>query len=230
MPLSFDEQQQQQNPIHPDAAANNNLMNPYPFHPASAASGAGNFPVPLLIQTKDNARKRQRRQTAGNLVMGALFRTDSGNSGSMQQQQQQHPPQPSKSNRSGEQRRPKKSTAQPRPEVHVPPRGIGPVVDPNPNDVLSGRGGRINAHAGNVQFRDMVQRHKEAYLSKETKKLEKAHIAAQIVYRIRGMTPAGRFLKEDPDGLWFDIGDAKAIKKGKIQLIGAYRCHMIIQE
>ena len=36
----------------------------------------------------------------------------------------------------------KKSKAQPRPQVQIPPRGIGPVTDPNRNDVLCGRGGR----------------------------------------------------------------------------------------
>ena len=107
----------------------------------------------------------------------------------------------------------KKSTAQPRPKLHVPPRGIGPIAEPNENDVLCGRGGRINAHEGNVQFRDIVNANKKEYLAKSTKKLEKAHIAARIVEQIRSMDPPGRFLKEDPDGMWFDIGDAKAIKK-----------------
>lgn len=108
----------------------------------------------------------------------------------------------------------KKSTAQPRPKLHVPPRGIGPVQDLNRNDVLCGRGGRINAHEGNVQFRDIIAANKKHYLAKTTKKLEKAHIAAALVELVRGMNPPGRFLKEDADsGLWFDIGDAKAIKK-----------------
>jgi hypothetical protein len=108
----------------------------------------------------------------------------------------------------------KKSTAQPRPSVHVPPRGIGPIKEPNVNDVLCGRGGRINAHEGNVQFRDIVQANKKEYLAKTTKKLEKAHIAARIVEHIRTMNPPGRFLKEDSEsGMWYDIGDAKAIKK-----------------
>jgi hypothetical protein len=108
----------------------------------------------------------------------------------------------------------KKSTAQPRPQLHVPPRGIGPIQEPNENDVLCGRGGRINAHEGNVQFREVVNANKKQYLAKTTKKLEKAHIAAGLVEQIRSMNPPGRFLKEDADtGLWFDIGDAKAIKK-----------------
>ncbi|OEU11731.1 hypothetical protein FRACYDRAFT_192096, partial [Fragilariopsis cylindrus CCMP1102] len=108
----------------------------------------------------------------------------------------------------------RKSTAQPRPVLNVPPRGIGPIADPNENDVLCGRGGRINSHAGNVQFRDTIHSKKKEYLAPSTKKLEKAHIAAGIVNDIRTMDPPGRFLKEDKGTeLWFDIGDAKAIKK-----------------
>merc|ERR1712157_424529 len=108
----------------------------------------------------------------------------------------------------------RKSTAQPRPVLNVPPKGIGPIADPNVNDVLCGRGGRINSHAGNVQFRDIIHSKKKEYLAPSTKKLEKAHIAAGIVNDIRTMNPSGRFLKEDRGtGVWFDIGDAKAIKK-----------------
>lgn len=150
---------------------------------------------------QNNNRKRQRRQATGTLVQnlwnGSHY-PDADNQG------QQQPA----TGKSG-----KKSTAQPRPEIQVPPRGIGPVHEPNINDVLCGRGGRINAHSGNVQFRDMVCERKKEYLDKNTKKLEKAHIAADVVHTIRNMEPGGRFLKEDSGGLWYDIGDAKAIKK-----------------
>lgn len=136
-----------------------------------------------MFDLMNHPRKRQRRQAAALVVQGFFTMG-------------------------------KKSTAQPRPAVHVPPRGIGPIEDPNPNDVLCGRGGRINAHEGNVQFRDIVAANKKEYLAKTTKKLEKAHIAARIVEVIRTMDPPGRFLKEDSEtGMWFDIGDAKAIKK-----------------
>lgn len=104
------------------------------------------------------------------------------------------------------------SSAQPRPALKIPPRGIGPVLDPNENDVLCGRGGRINAHSGNVQFRALVQQRKKQYLAKETKKLQKAHIAADIVQSIRSMEPSGRFLKEDSGGAWFDIGGSLAVR------------------
>jgi hypothetical protein len=120
----------------------------------------------------------------------------------------------------------RKSTAKPRPVLNIPPRGIGPITEPNKNDVLCGRGGRINNHPGNVQFRYIIQSKKKQYLNLSTRKLEKAHIAASIVHDIRTMMhPPGRFLKEDrvvvggvggstaTGGLWFDIGDANAIKK-----------------
>jgi len=109
----------------------------------------------------------------------------------------------------------RKSKAQPRPQVQIPLRGIGPVLVPNCNDVLSGRGGKINSHAGNVQFREAVSAMKKDYLSKSTRKLDKAHMAAKLVQQVRSMDPPGRFLKEEEKdgGLWFDIGDAKAIKK-----------------
>jgi len=143
-------------------------------------------------------RKRQRRQAAA-IVVESLWNNNSNNdtggtkNGSIPT---------------------RKSTAQPRPVLTVPPKGIGPIADPNVNDVLCGRGGRINSHAGNVQFRDIIHSKKKAYLAPTTKKLEKAHIAAGIVNDIRTMNPPGRFLKEEKGTLmWYDIGDAKAIKK-----------------
>ena len=90
----------------------------------------------------------------------------------------------------------------------------GQIRDPNVNDVLSGRGGRINSHPGNVQFRNLVHQHKHTYLSKLTKKLDKVKIASQIVSTIRSMDPSGRFLKEDTKThAWIEIGDEKARKK-----------------
>merc|ERR1711935_637973 len=65
----------------------------------------------------------------------------------------------------------RKSTAQPRPVLNVPPRGIGPINDPNKNDVLCGRGGLINKFSGNVQFRNMINSKKKEYLDPFVKKL-----------------------------------------------------------
>lgn len=88
------------------------------------------------------------------------------------------------------------------------------VRKPHPHDVLSGRGGRINSHPGNVRFREIVDANKRRYLDPRTKKVDKARIAARIVSDIRSSDPPGRFLKVDPDtGLWVEIGDEKAWKK-----------------
>ena len=152
--------------------------------------------------------KRQRKQTAA-LVVQSLWNNNSNSSSTGGTHNNAETAAPPKLTNMG-----RKSTAQPRPKLNVAPKGIGPVVNPNDNDVLCGRGGRINSHAGNVQFRDIIASKKKEYLAPTTKKLEKAHIAAAIVNDIRHMDPPGRFLKEDAATKeWWDIGDAKAIKK-----------------
>mmetsp|Transcript_9126 Transcript_9126/g.20918 ORF Transcript_9126/g.20918 Transcript_9126/m.20918 type:complete len:554 (+) Transcript_9126:291-1952(+) len=145
-------------------------------------------------------RKRQRRQAAA-VVVESLWSNNNNNHDAAQNNANGNPTT-------------RRSTAQPRPVLNIPPRGIGPIADPNENDVLCGRGGRINSHAGNIQFRDIIDSKKNDYLAPTTKKLEKAHIAAGIVNDIRAMDPPGRFLKkEKEDKMWYDIGDQKAIKK-----------------
>jgi len=59
---------------------------------------------------------------------------------------------------------PPTSNSPPRPQV--PPGHGGPVRTPHPHDVLSGRGGRVNSHPGNVHFREMVDSYKREYLGK----------------------------------------------------------------
>lgn len=82
----------------------------------------------------------------------------------------------------------------------------------NTNDVLCGRGGWVNSFPGNLQFREILKKNKDAY--NEAKKLEKMAIVTNIVRAIRGMHPSGRFLKEDKTkNGWIDIGDARAVKK-----------------
>lgn len=104
------------------------------------------------------------------------------------------------------------SNSPPRPRI--PSGHGGPIRKPHPHDVLSGRGGRINSHPGNVRFREIVDSHKREYLDPRTKKVEKARIAARIVASIRSSDPPGRFLKEDADvSAWVEIGDEKAWKK-----------------
>jgi len=100
------------------------------------------------------------------------------------------------------------------PRPNIPPGHAGTVRTPHPHDVLSGRGGRINSHPGNVHFREIIDAYKRQYLDPRTKKTEKARIAARIVQSVRTLEPGGRFLKEDPHtGLWMEIGDERAWKK-----------------
>jgi hypothetical protein len=102
----------------------------------------------------------------------------------------------------------------PPPRVIVPPNYGGLISCLNDNDVLSGRGGRINNHPGNIAFRNIVEGYKHEYLDPRTRKLEKAHVAARLVAQIRSMNPPGRFLKEDSEnpGMYVEIGDQKAWK------------------
>lgn len=103
----------------------------------------------------------------------------------------------------------------PPPRVVVGPGHGGSIASLHDNDVLSGRGGRINNHPGNIMFREVVEDYKREYLDPRTRKLEKAHVAARLVAQIRSTNPPGRFLKEDPDnpGKYIEIGDQKAWKK-----------------
>ena len=102
----------------------------------------------------------------------------------------------------------------PPPRVNIEPNHGGPISILNENDVLSGRGGRINNHPGNITFRRIVEEYKVEYLDPRTRKLEKAHVAARLVSQIRCSNPPGRFLKEDTDnpGKFVEIGDQKAWK------------------
>jgi len=109
---------------------------------------------------------------------------------------------------------PASHSTQPPPPPYIQPGTGGLIKKPTASDVLCGRGGRINSHRGNIRFRDTVSKCKHEYLSKNTTKLIKAHIAASIVTQIRSLCPPGRFLKVDArSGLWVDIGDDKARKK-----------------
>lgn len=78
------------------------------------------------------------------------------------------------------------------------------------SDVLCGRGGMTNHHAGNIFFRKLVRMKQEIYL--QASKREKASVARDIVSFIRNMNPPGRFLKKDGNS-WKDIGDRKAREK-----------------
>ena len=97
------------------------------------------------------------------------------------------------------------------------------ITDPGQHDVLCGRGGGTNNHAGNVKFRLMVNDHKLRYLA--ASKAEKPKVAAEVVRLWRALDPPGRFLsrkdksRKGPgsvkaDGtVWYDVGNKKAREK-----------------
>ena len=87
-----------------------------------------------------------------------------------------------------------------------------PIKEPNQNDVLSGRGGKINSNPGNIHFRTMVKEYKDRYL--ETRKKEKLAVAKVVVNLIRDLDPPGRFLEKPKNSeYWVDIGTKRAIEK-----------------
>jgi hypothetical protein len=77
--------------------------------------------------------------------------------------------------------------------------------------------------AGNIQFREIVQKHKLRYLV--ASKVEKPKVAREVVQLWREQDPPGRFLARKDDSrkgpgsvkaegtIWFDVGDKKAREK-----------------
>jgi len=91
------------------------------------------------------------------------------------------------------------------------------IRTPHANDVLCGRGGGINSHPGNKNFRNWVRERKEAY-NLATSKVAKASVAREIVQIVRCLNPAGRFLMREggstsSSSYWVEIDDNKAMAK-----------------
>jgi len=94
------------------------------------------------------------------------------------------------------------------------------IRTPNPQDVLSGRGGGINSHKGNKVFRKWVSERKEDYNLAKNKK-EKIAVAMQVVRQVQQQVPEpGRFLQRDSTVMggsgaqwWVEVDEAKALSK-----------------
>ena len=86
------------------------------------------------------------------------------------------------------------------------------IKEPHENDVMYGRGGGTNHHAGNKKYRKMVEDRKLEYVN--SKRLDKPLVALEIIRAWRSQLPPGRFLKlDEKTGLWNDVGDKKAREK-----------------
>lgn len=81
---------------------------------------------------------------------------------------------------------------------------------PNTHDVLLGRGGATNNHAGNKRFRSVVASHQDEYLT--AKKKDKAVIARRIVGIIQ--SNGGNFLRKNTTtDAWEIVEIKKAVEK-----------------
>ena len=96
-------------------------------------------------------------------------------------------------------------------EAEIAADSIGPITDPTEHDVLFGRGGMTNSHAGNRRFRDIIALHRPDYV--RAVKMDKPAVARKIVRAIRYGTPPGRFLRKHDDNMWYDVGDRTAAEK-----------------
>ncbi|GKY94437.1 hypothetical protein MPSEU_000409500 [Mayamaea pseudoterrestris] len=89
-------------------------------------------------------------------------------------------------------------------------------IQPQPQDVLSGRGGSINSHEGNTRFREWVRVRKNAYTMAKTKE-DKAMVAKEVIDLVYSQNPPGRFLHKDPSsagsGWWFELDKDKILAK-----------------
>jgi hypothetical protein len=86
------------------------------------------------------------------------------------------------------------------------PSGYSPTA----LDVCCGRGKTNWNHEGNVAFRNLIRKYVPRYMG-ESSRADKTLIVVTIVDEIRSC--GGRFLKEDDEGTWYDIGDAQARDK-----------------
>ena len=66
-------------------------------------------------------------------------------------------------------------------------------IQPTHNDVLKGRGKRINRHPGNIQFLNIVIRMRQQYAFAPTMR-EKQIYAKRVLDELLQMDPPGRFL------------------------------------
>jgi hypothetical protein len=87
------------------------------------------------------------------------------------------------------------------------------IRSPHAHDVLSGRGGGINGHVGNLQFREWVAVRKNDY-NLAPSKVDKARVTQEVIAMVRSQDPPGRFLQKDPSagvGNWWVEVDADRV-------------------
>lgn len=84
--------------------------------------------------------------------------------------------------------------------------------EPGPDDVICGRGKKCYNHIGNERFRQRVLTFLNEY-SRAKSKLDKSGVLSKVVYEVRQHSPKGGFVKQDANGVWFEVGDFLAREK-----------------
>jgi len=85
------------------------------------------------------------------------------------------------------------------------------IESPHKNDVLCGRGGGINNHPGNVNYRSIVHIYKNDY-NLATNKQVKSEIARTVIRKVRELKPPGRFLEKN-NLVYQVVSEEQAMKK-----------------
>ena len=76
-------------------------------------------------------------------------------------------------------------------------------------DVIMGRGKRVSEWPGNVFFRQVVSKHRQAYA--EATRNQKVQVAVTVIKEIH--KHKGRFMAEEANGSWAEIVNQRAIEK-----------------
>jgi hypothetical protein len=82
-------------------------------------------------------------------------------------------------------------------------QAIVDLMDPQPFDVLLGRGATLQRHPGNLYFRSLIDARREMYdcAGRGTK----SEIASKIIQLVKDSF--GRFLKQERNGVWTEVED-----------------------
>ena len=85
------------------------------------------------------------------------------------------------------------------------------ILQPLATDVLSGRGGKVTRHPGNINYQNIIKENRSLYLT--AKKADKLSISESLVRKIRLQHDARFLLRDQSTKLWHEIGQPKAVEK-----------------
>lgn len=98
------------------------------------------------------------------------------------------------------------------------------AIEPTDDDVLFGRGGYVNTHPGNIQFREKALELRPWY--EASSKEEKYNISKVLIESVKGQ--GHRFLEKASDGLWHEVSGNGVRKKASQALRERVRGKMLL--